>query len=87
MLLKEQISAARAILKITQRQLADLAKLSPLTITNIEKSDKSLESASFATISKIKNALEDKGIEFIEPDNPRQNINGFGVKYYPIKEE
>ena len=54
MLFKEQISAARAILKITQKDLAKLADVSSLTVTNIEGSSKALNNASYSTLKKKK---------------------------------
>jgi transcriptional regulator with XRE-family HTH domain len=58
---------ARAALKISVRQLAERAKVAPMTITRIENG----HSGGYAeTLRKIQRALEGAGVEFIDGDAP-----------------
>ena len=58
---------ARAALKISVRQLAEKAKVAPMTITRIENR----HSGGYAeTLRKIQRALEAAGVEFIDGDAP-----------------
>lgn len=77
-----QIRAARAILDWSQDDLADATQLSIATIRKLELGNISPRQA---TTSGIRNALEEAGLEFIEPDGVRrrpdeiatyQGING-----------
>ena len=71
MLTSEQIRAARALLRWEQKQLADASGVSVETIRRLEKKS-GLVSAYTGTVAKIKTALEEGGVEFI-------NGNGSGV--------
>lgn len=67
----EQIRAARAILRWTQKDLAERAGLSPVTIKDLEASQGPIQ-ARMDTVRKVRAALEGAGIRFIED-------NGKGV--------
>jgi transcriptional regulator with XRE-family HTH domain len=59
-----QCRMARAALQLGIRELAALAKVSPNTISRLERGESLFES----TLSDIRSALEAAGIEFI-PEN------------------
>lgn len=65
MITSEQIRAARALLRMEQRQLAELSGVSVRTIARFELLPGPLK-ATFQTGMKIKEALESRGIEFRE---------------------
>lgn len=66
-----QSKMARAALGLGVRELADLADVSPATITRLERGDELQP----RTIKAIQSALEAAGIIFID-----QNGNGPGVR-------
>lgn len=66
-----QCRMARAALEIGVRELADLAKVSPTTITKLERG----ESMSRRTLEAIRTALETAGVQFIA-----ENGGGAGVR-------
>lgn len=72
-LTKEQSAAARALLGLKQRDLAELAGLSESTVRNFEKgrSDPSAEA-----LAAIGLALEKAGVQFIA-----ENGGGAGVRF------
>ncbi len=70
MLTSEQIRAARAMLRIEQRDLAEKAGVSLETVKRIERTPGAV-SAYAATVDKLRTALEAAGVEF---------LNGSGVK-------
>ena len=63
-----QIRAARALIKLDQKQIASAADVSVETIKRLEKIDGPLLSATGNTVAKIQTALEASGIEFINTD-------------------
>ena len=67
MLTSEQIRAARAMLRIEQRELAERSGVSLETIKRIERTP-GVVSAYASTVAAIQSALESAGIEFI-PEN------------------
>ena len=69
MLTSEQIRAARAMLRIEQRELADKSGVSLETIKRIERTPGPI-SAYTGTLDKLRRALESAGIEFSEGDQP-----------------
>jgi len=69
MLTSEQIRAARAMLRIEQRELADKSGVSLETIKRIERTPGPI-SAYTGTVDKLRRALESAGIEFSEGDQP-----------------
>lgn len=69
MLTGAQIRAARALLRLSAVQLADLAKVGIQTIKRFEAADGVPPSRS-ATLMEVRAALEAAGVEFIgTPDN------------------
>lgn len=76
------IRLGRAALNIKQQELAEITGLSLRTIQTLEGNNNSTENANMATIKKIKEAFESKGIKFIYPKDGDGN-EGIGIKYYP----
>ena len=74
MIVPSQIRAARALLGLSQWQLADLAVVGAATVKRIEASNEIRGSAE--TFWKIQTALEEAGIEFI----PADETKGPGVR-------
>jgi transcriptional regulator with XRE-family HTH domain len=66
MITANQLRAARALLNIDQRQMADLADLSVPTIQRMEASDGVIR-ANVDSLMKLVSALESAGIELINP--------------------
>ena len=66
MITANQLRAARALLSIDQRQMAELADLSVPTIQRMEASDGVIR-ANVDSLMKLVSALEDAGIELINP--------------------
>jgi transcriptional regulator with XRE-family HTH domain len=75
-----QIRAARGMLKMSQLELSLETGLSLPTIKNIETEDEAIKKAKFSSITKIKEALEAKGIEFIFNKDESGKISEVGVK-------
>jgi transcriptional regulator with XRE-family HTH domain len=63
-----QIKAARSFLRWRQEQLAKLTGLALSTIRRLERSEGRIE-ANFDTVEKIRQVLENAGIEFIGSPN------------------
>lgn len=63
----EQLRAARAMLRIGVRELADEAGVAPFTITRFETGKGGMQSAS---VEKIEAVLTRAGIEFTNGDAP-----------------
>ena len=63
MISNRQIRAARALLGWSQGRLAEAAGVSLMTIKRLEASDEAFN-ARFATVMKVKDAVERAGIEF-----------------------
>jgi transcriptional regulator with XRE-family HTH domain len=66
MITANQLRAARALLNIDQRQMADLADLSVPTVQRMEASDGVIR-ANVDSLMKLISALENAGIELINP--------------------
>jgi len=66
-----QCRMARAGLQLSVRELAEMARVSPTTISKLERG----EALYSRTVDAIRAALEAAGIEFIP-----QNGDGFGVR-------
>ena len=60
----QQIKAARALLKISVFDLADISNLSSSTIKRLEAQNSEVLPRN-STMSRIKHALESRGIEFL----------------------
>jgi DNA-binding XRE family transcriptional regulator len=78
MITSQQMRAARALLEIDQRQLAELADLSLPTIQRMEASDGQVRGV-VATLVKVISALERGGIELIGENAPSIGV-GRGVR-------
>src|SRR6202045_4756893 len=78
MITANQLRAARALLNINQRKLADLADLSVPTIQRMEASDGVIR-ANVDSLMKLVSALENAGIELINPGVPSPS-GGRGVR-------
>jgi transcriptional regulator with XRE-family HTH domain len=66
MITANQLRAARALLNIDQRQIADMADLSVPTIQRMEASEGVIR-ANVDSLMKLVSALENAGIELINP--------------------
>jgi transcriptional regulator with XRE-family HTH domain len=78
MITANQLRAARALLNIDQRQMADLADLSVPTIQRMEASDGVIR-ANVDSLMKLVSALENAGIELINP-GVQSPAGGRGVR-------
>lgn len=78
MITSSQMRAARALLGIDQRQLAEMANLSLPTIQRMEASGGQVRGI-IDTLMKVVEALEGAGIELI-PDNAPSAGRGRGVR-------
>jgi transcriptional regulator with XRE-family HTH domain len=78
MITANQLRAARALLNIDQRQTAELAGLSVPTIQRMEASDGVIR-ANVDSLMKLVSALENAGIELINPQAPSAT-GGRGVR-------
>jgi predicted transcriptional regulator len=74
MLSSDQIRGARAVLRLSQAELADASGVSLETIKRLEAMDGELK-VRLDTLTKIKLALEKAGVEFIP-----ENGGGAGVR-------
>jgi DNA-binding XRE family transcriptional regulator len=75
LLTSEQVRAARALKRMDQTTLAEMAGVSVETVKRLEKLDGPLLSANGKTMAAIQSALEGAGIIFID-----SNGNGPGVR-------
>jgi len=73
-----QLRAARALLNIDQRQMADLAGLSVPTIQRMEASDGVIR-ANVDSLMKLISALDHAGVELINP-GVASSTGGRGVR-------
>jgi transcriptional regulator with XRE-family HTH domain len=78
MITANQLRAARALLNIDQRQMADLADLSVPTIQRMEASDGVIR-ANVDSLMKLISALDSAGIELINPGGT-SSTGGRGVR-------
>ena len=69
MIAASQIKGARAMLGLSQRELAELASVGLATVQRLELSAEIRGAAE--TIWKIQTALEAAGVEFIPPDDTK----------------
>ena len=74
MIQSEQIKAARVLLGLDQKQLANAAKVGVSTIQRLEKCGS--HRSHVANVRKVADILEQLGVEFIAADAKR----GFGVR-------
>ena len=80
MITSQQMRAARALLGLDQRQLAELAGLSLPTIQRMESSDGQVRGV-VDTLVKVITALEGAGIELLGENAPSTGV-GRGVRLY-----
>lgn len=78
MISSAQIRAARALLGIDQKQLAEMAGVSVPTIQRMESSQGNVRGV-VATLTKIIDALDAAGLELIGNEHPSQG-RGRGVR-------
>lgn len=78
MISANQLRAARALLSIDQRQMAELAELSVPTIQRMEASDGVIR-GNVDSLMKLVSALDNAGIELISPDG-QSLAGGRGVR-------
>jgi transcriptional regulator with XRE-family HTH domain len=78
MITAAQMRAARALLGIDQRQIADLSGLSVPTIQRMEASDGVIR-GNVDSLMKLVSALDNAGIELINPGAP-STTGGRGVR-------
>ena len=78
MITGNQLRAARALLSIDQRQMAELADLSVPTIQRMEASDGVIR-ANVDSLMKLVSALESAGVELINP-GAASAMGGRGVR-------
>ena len=78
MITANQLRAARALLNIDQRQMADLASLSVPTIQRMEASDGVIR-ANVDSLMKLISALDHAGVELINP-GATSSTGGRGVR-------
>jgi transcriptional regulator with XRE-family HTH domain len=78
MITSAQMRAARALLGVDQRQLAEMASLSLPTIQRMEASDGQVRGI-IDTLMKVVEALERAGVELIPENSPSVGI-GRGVR-------
>lgn len=71
----EQARAARAMLKMGVREVADLAKITPNTVSRIEQNESGPRGPQAVTIEAVKRVYENAGVIFIDP-----NGEGAGVR-------
>ena len=74
-----QMRAARALLAIDQKQLAELAGVSLPTVQRMESSTGTLR-GTIETLTKIVHAIETAGVELINNDQPSHG-RGRGVRF------
>lgn len=79
MITAAQLRAARAILGIDQKKLAELANLSLPTIQRMEGSNGNVRGV-IDTLTKVVGALDRAGIELISANNPSLG-RGRGVRF------
>ena len=70
-----QARAARAILKLGVREVAERAKVTPNTVSRIEQDDRGTRGAQPSTVAAVRGVYEAGGIEFIA-----ENGGGAGVR-------
>jgi transcriptional regulator with XRE-family HTH domain len=80
MVVPSQIKAARALLGLSQGELAELAAIGAATVKRIEATQEIRGSAD--TFWKIQTALEKAGVEFI----PADEMKGPGVRLKQVPE-
>jgi predicted transcriptional regulator len=83
MLTSEQVRGARAMLRIEQKELAQMAGVSLETIKRIERSPGAV-SAYASTVDSLQRALESAGVEFTNGDQPGVRLKALTAKSIPV---
>jgi predicted transcriptional regulator len=83
MLTSEQVRGARAMLRIEQKELAQMAGVSLETIKRIERSPGAV-SAYASTVDSLQRALESAGVEFTNGDQPGVRLKAGTAKSIPV---
>jgi len=78
MLTGAQCRAARALLRLKAQDLADMANVGIATINRIERVDE-LPSVNVKTLARVRAALEERGVEFINAGG-YTGVGGDGVR-------
>ncbi len=73
MLTSEQIRAARAMLRVDQKELAERSGISIETVKRIERTPGTI-SAYASTVDALQRALEAAGVEFINGEQPGERL-------------
>ncbi len=76
MIIASQIRAARGIVGIGQKELADLAGVSVATLRRMESDNIGPEKSAAGVVESVKNVLIEKGAQFL---NPGDTSPGHGV--------
>ena len=79
MISSAQMRAARALLGIDQKRLAELAEVSLPTIQRMEASGGTVR-GTVETLTKVVGAIESAGVELIGNEQPSQGV-GRGVRF------
>jgi transcriptional regulator with XRE-family HTH domain len=74
MISSSQVRAAKALLRWSGEELANMSGISLSTIRRVEGADGIPEAQNIKTIMAIKKALEDAGVEFIGSPDDRPGV-------------
>lgn len=85
MLTSSQIRAARGCLNISQIEMARETGISMNTFHRLESDEKLVAKANMATLKKIKDFFEGRGIKFLAASE--EDGSGVGVRYFPNKKK
>lgn len=83
MLTSAQIRAARGYLNISQIEMAKETGISMNTFYRLEGDEELVARANLATIKKIKEFFEERGIKFLAASE--EDGSGTGLRYFPNK--
>lgn len=75
-LLRDHLAAARALLRLTQADLATIAGVGEATVARFENGETALRAES---LWRLQTAFEEMGIEFMNSGSP-------GVRYHPERD-
>ena len=78
MLTSEQIRAARALLRMEQKELAERSGVSLTSVKRLEAMDGDLTATRVSTVDALQKALEAAGVTFLEDGDHREG--GPGVR-------
>lgn len=85
MITASQMRAARALLGVDQRQLAEMSGVSLPTIQRMEASEGNVRGV-VDTLTKVIEALDRAGVELIA-ENAESRGGGRGVRFKPLRPE